>query len=556
MTAPNVQTMGAEADEDDPQVQIFKLVRRFKFDEALSLLQESPSLWHEVDTDGHHSLLHWAALAGSIPFISHAISAHVEIDARSDNHQTPLMWAMTRGNTDAATLLLDAKADPCTKDSMGATPFILALQHAKHEAMLLLIARTSREEQLRSRDNNGCTAVHWAAYKGDNTAIRLLDYFNADFSVVDNDQLTPLHRAAQANQDQVCEVLLEKRVDPSHLDYKGRNALDLAREIPSAQMVALRLSRLLKEEKPSDDRRIDPEAGIGATLLRREKEEMEKIQLKAQKNAAASFWLICVSLAAFEYLTELRESAWTLAPSFAMAFELGVPACLGLFVAVAWADPGKVPPGRKNASGVEEILKTLRDGTSGKELLNFNRLCTSTFVIKGLRTKYCTQTKACVEEFDHFCGWLNVAIGKGNHRTFIFLAAAEVTVQFVHIILLVLTAKEQIEARSSSEWCYSLVMQYPLLTLVLIMHSFSSPGILMLLLNHLWLIAVNLTTNEMMNLQRYSHFWTEAPGDPKKVFRNPFDKGSKLKNCLDFWWLRQRGETLASLQEASNGKNS
>merc|ERR1711865_1209494 len=138
------------------------------------------------------------------------------------------------------------------------------------------------------------------------------------------------------------------------------------------------------------------------------------------------------------YLTDMRSTSWELSPVFSLAFELGVPLSLALFFYTCLTDPGKVPPAIKSKSGVEELMRALDSAAvgSGDKLvdsagrrLSFNRLCTTTFVLKGLRTKYCTQTGACVEEFDHFCGWLNCAIGKGNHRPFIALAFVEASTQ-------------------------------------------------------------------------------------------------------------------------------
>merc|ERR1719334_403040 len=159
------------------------------------------------------------------------------------------------------------------------------------------------------------------------------------------------------------------------------------------------------------------EAGlVGRSLARKrqntDKKQMDEFRDKAVHNAAATFWLVSVSLAVFQYLTDMRSVCWPLAPTAALAFELGVPASLLLFYLTAWADPGKAasPP-------------------------DVGRLCTTTWVLKGARTKYCQRTGACVEEFDHFCGWLNVAVGRGNHRPFIFLAVVESCTQICHMML-------------------------------------------------------------------------------------------------------------------------
>ncbi|CAK9051065.1 unnamed protein product, partial [Durusdinium trenchii] len=99
--------------------------------------------------------------------------------------------------------------------------------------MLLLIALVAPNEPgathgpstlqrlLQVRDMRGCTAVHWAAYKGDMPALqpgelseeqhwRLLDYFDADFTALDDEKMTALHRAAQGQQEEVIGLLLDR----------------------------------------------------------------------------------------------------------------------------------------------------------------------------------------------------------------------------------------------------------------------------------------------------------------------------------------------------------
>merc|ERR550532_721290 len=96
---------------------------------------------------------------------------------------------------------------------------------------------------------------------------------------------------------------------------------------------------------------------------------------------------------------------------------------------------------------------------------------------------------------------------------------------------------------------FGVATQYPLLALVSALHTITAPGIVLLTVNQLRLIAFNMTTNEMINMMRYSHFWQEtenAVGQKRKSFRNPFNKGSVPRNCIDFWWTRRRGDAGAA----------
>merc|ERR1719221_1752063 len=77
------------------------------------------------------------------------------------------------------------------------------------------------------------------------------------------------------------------------------------------------------------------------------------------QKAFPTFWLVCVSLALFEYLMDLRAAAWSVAPTTSFVFEIGVPLSVSFFAYVALIDPGKVPAKTPGASGVEELMRAI-----------------------------------------------------------------------------------------------------------------------------------------------------------------------------------------------------
>eukprot|EP00434_Breviolum_minutum_P007525 symbB.v1.2.006643.t1/scaffold394.1/size213099/8 len=127
------------------------------------------------------------------------------------------------------------------------------------------------------------------------------------------------------------------------------------------------------------------------------------------------------------------------------------------------------------------------------------------------------------------------AIGQGNHRTFMLLVVVELTVQWLHFAMIVIFLRKAVTKDTFFEYISHTVMQYPFMVFVMMLHFFSSPGIAFLLANHLYLVGVNMTTNEMVNCYRYEHFWQVTNG--RKVFKNPFHKGI-LMNCMEFWWYQ------------------
>jgi len=326
----------------------------------------------------------------------------------------------------------------------------------------------------------------------------------------------------------------------------GKSCIDIAESQGDLGLQAL-FKRLMKSKKGGSNKVVD-ESGMAHGDAPKEKQGMKQKMLgltqskdKTMHIVFPVFWLVCVSLASFEYIMDLRVTSYAVAPRASMFFEFGVPFTLLCFALTALGDPGKVPAKTPGNSGVEDIMRQL--DRPDDTVVDLSRLCTTTWVLKGLRAKYCTMTGAVVEEFDHYCIWLNCAIGKNNHRSFILLAISECLTQMSHIYLCFAMSKELVTVPGIGSWLFGVITGYPLLALVSSAHCLTAPWVFMLFLHQMRLVAMNLTTNEMLNAGRYEHFWTMAstlPGRAQKAYRNPFNKGGVLMNCLDFWWFRNR----------------
>lgn len=547
--APVPQEPSPEQVKAQRVAMMFTMARQQNFATLRELLKQHPQHWTERDEEGH-TLLHWAALVGSTDFAKEALEHGVDPNVQAQNKQTPLMWATLRGHLPVMKVLLDTKAkvDLHHRDSLGATALMIAIQHRSYRAFLLLMARGG-EKMLSDADNNGCTGSHWAAYKGDLKSLQFLDYFGADMLRPDNAGMLPVHRATCASEVAVIEFLVEKRSDLMSKNKEGKTCIDIADENQSAQLQYL-FKRLLKKEPKRDknESQSDLEAGGGGSSSSDKKKD-EGLMKSLTKDKVAqkmfpAFWLICVSMAMFQYLTELRATSYDICPVASLLFELGVPISLIIFFSVALGDPGKVPKKVKGRSGVEELMKAIDGGSAAGEEPDINRLCTTTWVLKDLRTKYCTQTEGCVEEFDHYCVWLNNSIGKGNHRQFVALAFAEWFTQLAHIYVCFNMMRALVEYNTFTGWLWGVLAGYPLMFVIFVVQCFTAPWVLMLIIHQSRLVIMNLTTNEIMNMHRYDHFWSTKvlPGEGRiqKQFVNPFSKGGAFRNCLDFWWYRNR----------------
>jgi len=556
-TAPQ----GVVQDNTPKPADIFMLARQQNFDTAAKLLEAYPQHWPAKDDDGH-SLLHWAALVGNLEFVQKAVANGIAIDAQANNKQTPLMWAILRGNLPVVRYLVDNKANIRHKDSLDATPLIISIQHRQHASMLVLLHR-DKHGLLEDVDKNGCSAVHWAAYKGDYTALKLLEYFGADMTQRDHSKMLPLHRAVCASQAAVIEVLIEAGCDPMERNGESETCLDIAARQGDVAMQHVLNKVMNSKSGKSGGRRWDKKDEDEQTLMtdleagRRDRTKGVKDKGgkdKLSHRAFPVFWLICVSLAMFQYLQDSRIISWTVAPTASLLFELGVPLSLMIFAYVATTDPGKVPPRPKGASGVEELMLALDSAAPASDpRADVSRLCTTTWVLKDMRTKYCTQTGACVEEFDHYCVWLNCAIGKQNHRPFVLLSITECMTQVAHMFVCWSVAREVVSYTTFGSWVFAVAGTFPLMVLIFFVHCLTAPWVFMLFLHQGRLVAMNLTTNEMINAHRYPHFWVTNQ-QLQSRFVNPFNKGGPIANCFDFWWYRQRSQFGPQAEKAGGDK--
>eukprot|EP00440_Ansanella_granifera_P073946 gb/GFBE01080240.1/.p1 GENE.gb/GFBE01080240.1/~~gb/GFBE01080240.1/.p1 ORF type:complete len:625 (+),score=114.11 gb/GFBE01080240.1/:1-1875(+) len=541
---------------------LFELAERGKFSRLKGLLGDYPQLWQATEEDGT-SLLHWAALKGDATFLESALSAGcLAVDALGPSGQTPLMWACAGGSVAAMHVLLSAGAQTCAKDSLGATPLIHAVQHEQHTALLRIVATGATdadvEKLVSAMDSKGRTAVHWAAFLGDLGSLKLLSHLGANLFHLDERRNTLLHQAVAGSRPGVIEYLLERGVDPELHNADGATCVDVARDGADKKTTG-KLEQLLKPK--GIDVHDLAEKGSAPFEKQQQKLDPSKDPMQLLKQyGMGMLWLMCVAITTFEYLLDSRALAWELAPWAALAFELSVLASLSLYFYVALADPGKVPmPPRKKSPGLDACIGLLRAGKT----VEASRVCTTTWLLKDLRTKYDIWSGTCIQEFDHFCNFTGCVIGRHNHRPFFLLCLMEPIAQCWFLFVCVIVAYRPVgfwsegftlatlwETSFSELFWLPLAMvkyvpsaawNYPLMALVSILHVVTCPGVIFLLYGQCYLIGRNWTVNEDHNKDRYSHLWTtDAFGN--RMVCSPFSKGSFLDNWKDFWWHRRRSE--------------
>jgi ankyrin repeat protein len=103
-------------------------------------------------------------------------------------------------------------------------------------------------------DDCGCTPLHWAAWKNDISAVRILLSWKADLDLRDYEGRTALSIAVAATKLQCAEILIEAGADANAKDKWNWTPLFLATREQSLEMVKLLLNNGADPQEMDDDK--------------------------------------------------------------------------------------------------------------------------------------------------------------------------------------------------------------------------------------------------------------------------------------------------------------
>jgi len=157
---------------------------------------------------------------------------HVKRDVVDADGWGPLHIASYHGGTDAAEMLvavgvsIEARGGP---DNAGATALMQCCCHDQEPTLSMLMGKGA---QARVVDNNGATALHYAARYGEvpNDCVdTLVQAVGLSLESANADQQTPLHIAAANGHADFCHMLIAKyKADISTQDKFGQTVLHYA----------------------------------------------------------------------------------------------------------------------------------------------------------------------------------------------------------------------------------------------------------------------------------------------------------------------------------------
>jgi len=149
-----------------------------------------------------------------------------------------------------------------------------------------------------------------------------------------------------------------------------------------------------------------------------------------------------------------------------------------------------------------------------KYLYPAGRVCPTAKFVKPARSKYCRLMGAHVARFDHFCPWLNQAVGMENYRYFLaFLFAHCLLLTYGAVGMTGLLASDAVErdlfnaefynsstgVRTKASWTvvlHFLIFQHWGVFAVALLCGVMAIVLLGFTVYHLWLASRNMTTNE------------------------------------------------------------
>eukprot|EP00300_Choanocystis_sp_HF-7_P005801 c14278_g1_i1.p1 GENE.c14278_g1_i1~~c14278_g1_i1.p1 ORF type:complete len:672 (-),score=136.30 c14278_g1_i1:187-2139(-) len=195
--------------------------------------REGRRQWLEqLDEDGT-SLAHWATYSGSFDTLNWLLLKGAPVDCKDAKGMLPIHWACALASDkdkekrllQCLVLLLESTGFPIDAPTgRGKTPLMLCvISHLNSMADWLI----RKGVDLNAIDVTGETALHWAAYAGNQRMIERFFAEGMDIKVQDSEGQTPLHLAAFKGHPLTTSFLVSKgrRALLHTVDNKGHSVL-------------------------------------------------------------------------------------------------------------------------------------------------------------------------------------------------------------------------------------------------------------------------------------------------------------------------------------------
>lgn len=197
-------------------------------DEAAILLIKRGANIHKRNPDAlPPQPIHVVAKQGREALFERLLQEGADIEAVDFRDERPIHYAVQHGKTAIVKRLMAAQCDRDARDADGSTPLVAACKFGKEEVASALLEGGAK---LDVPDRVGALAVHYACRNLSLSFVKHLVELGlgADLAAEADGGASCLHFAAEGNNAEVCQFLLEKGLAVNQLNSEGQTPLHLA----------------------------------------------------------------------------------------------------------------------------------------------------------------------------------------------------------------------------------------------------------------------------------------------------------------------------------------
>jgi len=499
-----------------------------------------------------YSVLHHAVSQGSIPIVLTLLDYFkYDVNLRSKNNQTPLMIACNYGSIEIIRLLIERGAQVNAKDDTGFSPLLYSVKQGYLPQAVYLLHHKADPT---TRDANGCSVVHWAAYKNHVFMLELFKRLGFDLNCTDATGLTPLDRALQSDGYQAVKYLLENGDGkmPANMKYDQILNPD-CKELLRKHYFPTKFEQLQKEywgvfTKHSQKITFGLYAFLWFFMM--------TIYLHAAMNNGLGytfdmmFFLFSIYFIAYSFWYFLKSAHLK---TKVFGYQKLDKTSENLDDTISSINDTRNSAPRLNSDALDRLVKgdshgtVIHEGDSDeptsflhqlawnfetknfKEVARFNEkdYCPKCLQKKPERSHHPEESRTCVPHFHHYSYTLGRSIDRNNHYLYLFLLISQAVMfgMFFSSLLGAYSGKLEHSVLGLLEIGYKLFADFGLLYSGIYMTLLALAGYnFVFLLIELYSVARNITYHELFNLNSCSYLFEMKQDRRGQIVKYYFNK--------------------------------
>ena len=546
--------------------------QRGNFLPALHCLRQNLIPGDYIDKIGY-SILHHAVCHNNADTVLMLLDYFkLDVNTLTQTKQTCAMIAAHFGFVEILKIVVDRGCDINAQDNMLFTASLYAVKQANPTILFYLM---SKGANLDLADTNGCTIVHWAAYKNDVFLLRMFHQMELPMNQMDLMGFTPLQRAIGSEAIDVLRYFLEEL----HIEPPSKN-LDTIPNLTIKQLVLNYLPNTAKSRGNIADRcskhiRMHPQkwtlsvyvilmflSFLTYYLVVINKGELHYIfhivlvsatlycllyfhwyYLKSE-GAMGDLRQVATQSVDSNYFQEQNESIGSYSERELKPTNQYKQDRLDMLI-----NRGEQPSYAMEKTNypypsfLHEVYFDIERGDFDKvALFDAQRYHSTTLLPKKHKSKFCKKTKRVLERYNHYSYALGRPVERSSHPFYILMLLKQMCLVGSFIGACIYSCYDK---RTSwitlviPETAFMIMVEHNwLLGLVFVLDVILFVYSLFYLMVEIYCVARNLTYDELYNSYNYPYLYrinriAAAGTEMIKVFYNPNDKGV-LSNFQDY----------------------